>query len=393
MEKNLQFMNDSWGYVKHTVNLNNFTISYTWEGGFISREDAARAQALNDARYETDLKKIKKMANIQFTFKEYIEYWLSEVFLKSTDTSTRTIGVWSIRNLIIPNVNQDVLLNYVTADYINDIIERCIPISTSSGETVLKFIRKMLKDAYAYGLIPNDIRKDLMNVSRNVPKIQLLNTSELRQLIQEASRHPGCYFEILLGLFAGLRTGEIRGLRYEDFDPERHTIRISKQYTSNYSLADSNGHFRYVNYMEEKVPKADSYRLLRVPDFLFEELERKREFNEAIIRNRMAAGITDLDTEYVSISPFGKRKKKGTLLTSLKRMCYSASVPAISFHTLRHQFATMLIEKGIPLEDISRLLGHKSVLTTFNIYCGVMDAKEEAKKAVDTMLPVGEVPV
>lgn len=53
----------------------------------------------------------------------------------------------------------------------------------------------------------------------------------------------------------------------------------------------------------------------------------------------------------------------------------------------------MLIEKGIPLEDISRLLGHKSVLTTFNIYCGVMDAKEEAKKAVETMLPVGEVPV
>lgn len=57
MEKNLQFMNDSWGYVKRTVNLNNFTISYTWEGGFISREDAARAQDLSDARYETDLKK------------------------------------------------------------------------------------------------------------------------------------------------------------------------------------------------------------------------------------------------------------------------------------------------------------------------------------------------
>lgn len=94
--------------MKRTVNLNNFTISYTREGGFISREDAAQAQNLSDARYESDLKKIKKMANIQFTFKEYVVYWLSEVFLKSTDTSTRMIGVWSIRNLIIPNVNQDV---------------------------------------------------------------------------------------------------------------------------------------------------------------------------------------------------------------------------------------------------------------------------------------------
>ena len=63
-----------------------------------------------------------------------------------------------------------------------------------------------------------------------------------------------------------------------------------------------------------------------------------------------------------------------------------AKIPPISFHTLRHQFATMLIEKGVPFEDVSKLLGHKSVMTTFNIYCGVMDADDDARKAVGVMI-------
>lgn len=79
-------------------------------------------------------------------------------------------------------------------------------------------MRRILKDAYAYGLIPKDIREELMEVKRSVPKIELLKREELKLLLQEASKHPGYYFEILLGLFAGLRAGEIRGLRYEDFD-------------------------------------------------------------------------------------------------------------------------------------------------------------------------------
>lgn len=390
MENEVQFVNDSWRFVKRTVNLNNFTISYTSEGGFKTKQAAEEAQKLSEEKYEADLKRIKKMANIQYTFKEYIEYWLTEIFIRNTDTSTKTIGAWAVRNLIVPNITQDVLLNYVTADYINDIIKRCIPICESAGECSRKFLRKILKDAYAYGLIPKDIREELIDVPRKIAKIELLKKEDLKKLLQEASKHPGYYFEILLGLFAGLRSGEVRGLRYEDFDPERHTIRIARQYTSNYHLADSNGNFIYSNYMEEKKPKKDSCRLLHVPAFLFDELEKKKAFNEKILQNRIAKGDKELDTDYVTISPYGKRKKKGTLLSALKRTCYHANIAPISFHTLRHQFATMLIEKGVPFEDVSKLLGHKSVLTTFNIYCGVMDADDDARNAVGVMLPCPE---
>lgn len=390
MENSVQFINDSWRYVKRTVNINNFTISYTSEGGFKSQREAEEAKAYDDEQYELALQRIKKIANIQYTFREYIEYWLKEIFIKNTDTCTKTIGTWAVWNLILPNIQQDILLNYISADYINDIIKRCIPICDSAGETTRKFMRKILKDAYAYGLIPKDIRDEVMDVKRGIPHIELLKREELQKLLEAASKHPGYYFEILLGLFAGLRSGEVRGLRYEDFDAEKQTIRVSRQYTGNYALADSDDHFTYSFFMEEKKPKGDSCRLLHVPSFLFEELERKKAFNEAIIQNRKAKGQKDIDEDYISISAFGQRKSRGTLLAALKRACNFACIPPISFHTLRHQFATMLIEKGVPFEDVSKLLGHKSVMTTFNIYCGVMDADDDARKAVGAMIPCPE---
>ena len=153
MEKEVQLNNKTWSYVKRSVNLNNFTVSYSLEGGFTTEEAAESAKKADDAQYERDLKQIKKIANIPYTFKEFVEHWLENVFIPNTDTFTKVIGVWGIRKLILPNIEQDVLLNYVTADYINDILERCIPICDSAGETTQKFLNRVLRDAFEFGFL------------------------------------------------------------------------------------------------------------------------------------------------------------------------------------------------------------------------------------------------
>ena len=75
------------------------------------------------------------------------------------------------------------------------------------------------------------------------------------------------------------------GLRYGDFEEKAHTVRISRQYTTNYTLAESNDHYELVYTMEEKKPKANSSRLLKIPEFIFEELEKKKAHNQIIIQN------------------------------------------------------------------------------------------------------------
>ena len=61
-------------------------------------------------------------------------------------------------------------------------------------------------------------------------------------------------------------------------------------------------------------------------------------------------------------------------------------LPHITMHGLRHMFATILIEQSVSLEKISKLMGHKSVATTFEIYCGIMEAKKEIAKTIDSVM-------
>lgn len=388
MDNQVYFINNSWRYVKREVNLMNFTISYIQKDGYNTRDAAEKEKKIDDQKYEKDLKKIKKIANIQYTFKEYLDYWLTDIFIKGTDASTRMIGIWAVKNLIIPNIQKDVVLSYVTADYINDILRRCAPICDSAGVTAKKFLRKILFSAYAYGLMPKDIRDDLIEIKSSIPKIKLLKREELRKLLQEASKHTGYYLEILLALFVGLRSGEIRALKYSDFNKEERTVRVTRQYTHNYSIAGDDGEFSCSYYMEEKEPKADSVRLLRIPNFIFEELEVRKAFNSKIIQRVKNNADTHVDEEYVCIGLSGKRKERSALLNALKQTCNFAGVPQVSVHALRHHFATMLLEKGVPLEDISKLLGHKHITTTLDIYCGIMGADDDARAAVNTILPV-----
>lgn len=53
----------------------------------------------------------------------------------------------------------------------------------------------------------------------------------------------------------------------------------------------------------------------------------------------------------------------------------------ISFHSLRHTFATMCRSAGMKIEDIQDLLGHADISTTKNMYTHI--EIEPLRKAMD----------
>ena len=54
--------------------------------------------------------------------------------------------------------------------------------------------------------------------------------------------------------------------------------------------------------------------------------------------------------------------------------CHAAKVkPMVSFHELRHTYASMLINNGVELPVISKLLGHVDTRVTFKHYAHLAD--------------------
>ncbi len=69
----------------------------------------------------------------------------------------------------------------------------------------------------------------------------------------------------------------------------------------------------------------------------------------------------------------------------LKPAIFSAGVPAdMTFHDLRHTFASTALAEGVPISEVSRWLGHESITTTVDLYGHLVpEASERARMALD----------
>ena len=151
----------------------------------------------------------------------------------------------------------------------------------------------------------------------------------------KAAYNSGWYLEILLGLFCGLRKGEISGLKFGDFDAENRTIYIQRQITSNPVIPKGESKIETYEVIE-KPPKTDnSYRLLRIPEAVAKEIEKRRTLVDA---NKLQYGEQYFDRDYISCQENGLPHSTAAMNSALSKLCSRNGLPHITVHGLRHPY-------------------------------------------------------
>ena len=164
-----------------------------------------------------------------------------------------------------------------------------------------------------------------------------------------------------LAIATGMRQGEILGLTWPDVDLDKGTLSVRrslKYYDGAYHLDD--------------VKTDRSRRTLTLAPPLVAALREHR--RKQIVRSSW---------RLVFVTRSG-RPLNGTNVThTLQRHLAEAGLPRIRFHDLRHGAATYLLEAGVPLKEVSDLLGHQQISTTADIYAHTLP--ETRRAAMDKL--------
>jgi integrase/recombinase XerD len=217
-------------------------------------------------------------------------------------------------------------------------------------------IRGFYRFAYGDGLIAQDIAAqiDLPRQARLLP--ETLTVDETVRLLEAAGGElagPGgrrrrrptdadgvalrnrALLELLYA--SGLRVSEAVGLDREDLAADESLVRV--------------------------VGKGDKERVVPVGDVALAFISRYLTWPRATWLE--AAGVGDGAGTPLFVTQRGRRLGRQAAWTAVKRAAVAADLgDRVSPHTLRHSFATHLLEGGADLRVVQELLGHASISTT-----------------------------
>jgi site-specific recombinase XerD len=85
----------------------------------------------------------------------------------------------------------------------------------------------------------------------------------------------------------------------------------------------------------------------------------------------------------ISTTPMNRASVQGALTRAVKK---AGITKKLSVHTLRHSYATHLLEQGVNIRVLQRYMGHKSLETTMRYLHLTRKGAEDAYKIIDTFM-------
>jgi len=281
---------------------------------------------------------------------QWMAIWMAQYSHGSIKVSSYQTYNRILKCYLLPSLGS-MLLSEITAENIRDFIQNMENqgYAASTIKSACRLLSAALFVAQDEGYIQrNPCRRiRVFDAGQNMQRVL---SREEQGKIRHESENPQA-LPALFSLYMGLRLGEVCALKWSDVDWKNQTITIRRT-AQRIAKLRADGTSGKTMLMIGPPKSLKSRRVLPIPAFLFKKLQ-----------NMYSAAVSEFIFGY-DCRPADPRR----IQRQFKRIAKNLSILDVHFHTLRHSFATRLLELGVDIKTISVLLGHASAKITLDFY-------------------------
>ncbi|MBC9786429.1 site-specific integrase [Heliobacterium chlorum] len=252
-------------------------------------------------------------------------------------------------------------------------------LATRTVELILTTARTALKQAMHDELINKNAADHVRKPKPSPKQISVFTVDQMKEFMFVAEEDRlWIAFKLLLG--TGMRVGELLALKWGDINLERGHIDVTKG-----TVLVKNEHGPNKTHQIIQEPKTkNGYRRIPITEDLVRQLKRWHFLQ--FFEKKNAEGKYE-DSGLVVTTKKGRMVTQRNLATKFHRLLAKAEIPKTNLHSLRHTYATRLLEAGVHPKVVQELLGHGSIRITLDTYSHVLpDVKKQAIDKIEGML-------
>ncbi len=277
-------------------------------------------------------KKEEKLENI--TFRELSEIWIRDHSEVHNAPSTVLRNKQILRSYLLPSLGKYPIDSIEKRDIIQlqARLRRTNKLSAKTINNILGLANKIFSDGLSWGFVDANPAAAIKRIKAQDKEHVFWEFDERDRFLNFArSRHPVIHDIVLFTVNTGLRKGEVEGLLRDCVDYERREIIVKRNFCHKTSSLN-------------EYTKGKSVKRVPMNQAVWDLMQEHR-------LKAPSQKIFDFDFEHMVWRHFKPLQEK-------------AGVKVITFHDLRHTFASHLAMSAVSLFDIQKLLGHSDLKTT-----------------------------